>query len=217
VTILWSAGGAARSAMCALGTIYEVKVRAWFSRSVVSFGLTVAFLLCWSLCLLLIPISNTVARVAVGYFGWDHGVLIVWGLVDWTLAGSLVFASILCLNRFGPDVPLRLQALVPGSLVTLGLWITMTFGLSKWMEYSWANYNTTYGALSVVIVLLLWCYLLSIGLLLGAEINTAILRLRSGGLEAAGKGDLHEAIRDAVEKQIEAIPILEESVRKRSL
>ncbi len=215
VTILWSAGGATRSAMRALAAIYEVRARSWFARSLISFALTLGFLLVWSLCFALIPLSNAAAQLVVAYMGLDQGVLLLWSISNWSLATLLVFGSILIFNRFGPDVPMRIQALIPGSLLTLGLWVGMSYGLVRWLEYSWANYNTTYGALAVVIVLLLWCYLLSIGLLLGAELNTLIMRVRFGGPAAGSGGNLRESIRGAVESQIEAIPILEERARKR--
>ena len=214
--ILWSAGGATRSFMRALSSIYQVRARSLVARSAVSLGLTIGFLFVWAMTVALIPVSNTMAHLVVEYFGLDQGVLIAWSGANWIVGGAVVFGSVLFLNRFGPDVPLRIYALIPGSLLAIGLCLASSYGLGKWMEHSWSTYNSTYGALAVVIVLLIWCYLMAIGILMGAEVNTAILRLRRSGLEHAGDSDLEEATRVAVEDQIEAIPFLEESARKRS-
>jgi membrane protein len=207
LTILWSASGATRAAMRAMSAIYEVRARPWILRNLLSLLLTVGFLATWTLSLALLPLSNTLAGLVVGYFGLDQGVRIAWSGANWGLGGFVLFLSVVVLNRLAPDVPLRLRALIPGSLLTVSLWGLLSLALGEWMERSYSSYNTTYGTLAAVIVLLLWCYLMSIGLLLGAELNTAILRLRRRGLEAAGARDLTRATQEAVEEEIEPNPI----------
>jgi membrane protein len=205
--ILWSSSGATRSAMRALGAIYEVRRRSWFVRNAIGLGLTVGFLLTWTLLIAVLPISNALAIGVVRYLGLDAGVLIGWSTVNWCVGGGLLFLSVLTLSRFGPDASLRLRALVPGTLLTLCLWIALTYALGQWMERSWSKYNATYGALAGVIVLLLWCYTLSLGLLLGAELNTAILRWRRRAWDAGPEDDVSRATRAAVEGEVVEDPL----------
>jgi len=49
----------------------------------------------------------------------------------------------------------------------------MSIGLRLYVEY-FGNYNATYGSIGGVILLLLWLYLTSAVLLIGAEINSEI-------------------------------------------
>lgn len=201
LTILWSASGVTRAAMRAMSAIYEVKHRSLLGRNALSLLLTVGFLATWTLALALLPVSNTLGRVVVNYFGFDQGVHLLWSSANWAIGALILLVSVLSLNRFGPDVELRVRALLPGSLLSVALWVLLTQALGRWLENSWGNYNATYGALASIIVLLLWCYLMAIGLLLGAELNTAILRFRQRGL-AGDEGDLHEATREAVEAEL---------------
>ncbi len=209
LVILWSSSGATRAAMRALGTIYEVRRRSWFVRNALALGLTVGLLLMWTLIIAILPVSNALAAGLVNYLGLDAGVMIGWSAFNWCIGGLLLFATVLSLNRLGPDVSLRLRAVLPGSLLTLVLWITLSWGLGAWMERSWHKYNATYGTLAGVIVLLLWSYMISLGLLLGAELNTAILRWKARAWNAGLEFDLEAATRAAVER--EAVEDLVES------
>jgi membrane protein len=59
-----------------------------------------------------------------------------------------------------------------GSLATL-LWL-LGSGLFSWYVESFAAYNRTYGVLGAVIVLLVWLFLSSFVVLLGAELNSVL-------------------------------------------
>ncbi|MFT7667543.1 MAG: YihY family inner membrane protein [Planctomycetota bacterium] len=201
LTILWSASGATRATMRALSTVYEVKHRSIIGRNFLSLVLTVGFIVTWTVTLALLPVSNTFANVVVDYFGWDQGVKIAWSVFNWSIGAGVLLGSVFFMNRFGPDVQLRLRALLPGSLLSVLLWVILSAALGKWMEQSWLEYNATYGTLAAIIAVLLWCYLMSIGLLLGAEFNTAVLRVRTYGIEGSGM-ELEEATRAAVESEI---------------
>jgi membrane protein len=49
----------------------------------------------------------------------------------------------------------------------------MSFGLRLYVRY-FGNYNATYGSIGGVILLMLWLYLTSVVLLLGAEVDAEI-------------------------------------------
>jgi len=208
ITIIWSASGATRSAMRSLSRIYEARPRSWFLRNSLSLLLTFGFLLVWIVSLALLPLSEALSQFVVDYFGLDQGVRLLWSKLNAATGAAVLFMAVLFFHRAGPDVPLRFRALVPGSLLTVGLWVGLSYALGRWMERSWGNYSATYGTLAVVIVLLLWCYLICIGLLLGGELNTAVLRLRRLGLARAGGLEVRRATRLALVGEIEPLPVV---------
>ena len=62
---------------------------------------------------------------------------------------------------------------MPGAVLATLLWFpaTMFFG---WYVTNYANYTVVYGSLSAAIALLVWLYILSIFVLLGAEFNAQV-------------------------------------------
>ena len=61
----------------------------------------------------------------------------------------------------------------PGALFTTGWWISMTAGLPLVLS-SLGGYDLTYGSLAGVVVMLLFFYLIGLGLVFGAHLNAAL-------------------------------------------
>lgn len=55
----------------------------------------------------------------------------------------------------------------------MGLWIVASAGFRIYLHFS-NTYDATYGSLGAVIILMLWFYITSLSLLMGAEINAEI-------------------------------------------
>jgi membrane protein len=103
---------------------------------------------------------------------------------DWlVLAGTLLTYVILllvgalgaaALYRFGPcRAHARWRWLTPGSVLASLLWLLFTFLFGVYVA-NFAHYNTTYGSLGAVVVLLTWLYWSAYVLLLGAELNAEL-------------------------------------------
>ena len=93
-------------------------------------------------------------------------------IVRWALLVVIVVSGLGAVYRLAPcrDSP-RLRWVSLGSLVATLLWIAGSVGFSLYVN-NFGSYNKTYGALAGVVVLLLWLYLTSYIVLLGAEINS---------------------------------------------
>ncbi|MBV1900075.1 MAG: YihY/virulence factor BrkB family protein [Kordiimonadaceae bacterium] len=64
--------------------------------------------------------------------------------------------------------PVRL----PGTFFAMAMLFATAKGLSLYLKYA-DNYDVTYGSLAGVVILQLFCFLISIGFVLGAELNAA--------------------------------------------
>jgi membrane protein len=60
-----------------------------------------------------------------------------------------------------------------GAIVATALWIGASLLLSLYVS-NFGNYDATYGALAGVVVLMLWMYISSLAILVGAEINSEL-------------------------------------------
>ena len=68
----------------------------------------------------------------------------------------------------------RVRTVLPGVVLAMVVWLVVSIGFSVYVE-NFANYSVIYGTLGAVIVLLVWLYLTSFVLILGAEFNAALL------------------------------------------
>lgn len=92
-------------------------------------------------------------------------------VVRWVLLVGLVVVGLAVAYRVAPDrdAP-RFRWVTPGSLVATVMWVVGSVAFSIYVD-NFGSYNKTYGALAGVVVFLLWMYLTSYIVLLGAEIN----------------------------------------------
>ena len=69
------------------------------------------------------------------------------------------------------------RRVVPGAVVAVALWIVVSWGFSLYLQ-TLASYTVYYGGLAAVAVLLVWLWLMSLAILVGAELNSQFEGLR---------------------------------------
>ena len=75
----------------------------------------------------------------------------------------------------------------PGALFTAAWWVSMT-ALLPWVLSHLGGYDLTYGSLAGVVVMLLFFYLIGLGLVFGAHLNAALAEPPEPALERAIDG-----------------------------
>lgn len=94
--------------------------------------------------------------------------------VRWLALAGGMFGGTALLYRFAPPrSPASWMDVLPGSLLATVLWLAVSFGFSVYVS-SFASYNETYGFLGAAVVLLLWFFLTSFAVILGAELNEVL-------------------------------------------
>lgn len=103
---------------------------------------------------------------------------------SWTVAALPMVASFLLiltalgmLFRFGPTGGNRDGWLTPGSALAALAWSAVSLGFTYYLS-NFGAYNRIYGSIGAVIALLMWLYLSSYVVLIGAIVNIEIQRLR---------------------------------------
>ena len=100
-------------------------------------------------------------------------VLLLWGLIRWIIA---ILTSIAVIQLIYHNAVPRTQpwhTVLPGAVLATALWLLSTAGFGWYLQH-YANYSIIYGSLGVAIVLLVWMYLISLVVLIGAEFNAMI-------------------------------------------
>ncbi|MGH3785900.1 MAG: YihY/virulence factor BrkB family protein [Pseudonocardiaceae bacterium] len=165
---LWSASSGTSSLITAVNAVYEEKeTRGFVKLRGVALLLTLGTVVFLVITLALIAVVPVILNVVpLGPLGSLLAQVLRWGLLL-----ALIVVGLGVLYRIAPDRnPPRFRWVSVGSLVAAALWLLGSAGFSLYVNF-FGNYNKTYGALTGVIVLLLWLFLTSYVVLLGAEIN----------------------------------------------
>ena len=92
-------------------------------------------------------------------------------------AASAGFFALVFLYALAQDGRRPWRELWPGTAVSLLAWMGLSWLYALYVE-NFADYSLLYGSIGAVIVLLVWLYLSSIVLIMGAEVNGVLIALR---------------------------------------
>ena len=81
--------------------------------------------------------------------------------------------------RFAPRRRSSFRRELPGAVVATVWWLVSSTGFSLYLGLAATGMNTVFGVLGGVLSLLFWLYLLAMGLLVGAVVNSLIARRRA--------------------------------------
>lgn len=107
--------------------------------------------------------------------------LALWKHLRFLLIGLLMFAALGTLYAASLDKRQPIKTILPGITVALLSWMAVSIGFSFYVD-NFASYSVIYGTLGAVIVLLMWLYITAAILIMGAEVNAALLTIRAGQL-----------------------------------
>lgn len=176
---LWTASGYVRALARSMNRIYEVQEgRPAWKLYPVMIGVTLSLMVLVAGMILLLLVSGPVARRLGELFGLGETALLISDGARIPVL-LLLFAFIVTLLYYAtPNVRQpTFRWLSIGSLFAIAVTALATTGFSFYVS-NFNDYDATYGAISGVIVLLLWMWIVNIVLLAGAELNAEIERAR---------------------------------------
>ena len=96
--------------------------------------------------------------------------------VFWSAATGGAVAALALIYRYAPNrPPPAWRWIFPGALAATLLWLTATLAFS-WYLGSFGRTSRTYGSVGAIVVLQLWLFLSGYVMLLGAKLNTELMR-----------------------------------------
>lgn len=176
---LWSASGYVKAFSRAMNTVVGVpEGRGFFVFNLVMYLLTALILVLGALVLLVFVISGPIAQAVGGLLGMGGVALMVWNVVRWFVLAFSVLLLVALLYHATPNVKgLRFRWLSVGALVAILVSILATLGFLFYIS-QFGTYNATYGALTGVIIVMLWVFIMNATLLFGAQLDSEIERMR---------------------------------------
>jgi membrane protein len=173
---LWSSSAAMVAIIDALNRAFDVtEWRPWWKRRLVAIGLTVALALFIVLSLVLVLVGPSLALRIADSWGFGPPVALLWSFLRWPVMIACVVLGVDLVYHFAPNHSTQWVWLTPGSVVATALWIASSFTF-KFYVANLSDYAATYGAIGGAIVTMLWFYVSSVAILVGAELNGVIDR-----------------------------------------
>ncbi|MGB7843375.1 MAG: YihY/virulence factor BrkB family protein [Salinimicrobium sp.] len=168
---IWSANKGTKSLFTGVDIAYDTSNnRGFFKQN----GLTLLFTL-GAIVLILISMALIVAFPAlVNQLGLPDNIETFIGWGRWVLLAFIVIWFLGLVYKYAPCKPEpHRRWIFPGSILATVLWLIASWGFSYYVS-NFGSYGEMYGSISAVVVMLLWLFLTSFIILLGAELNSEI-------------------------------------------
>jgi membrane protein len=169
---LWSANAGVKAIFDALNIVYdEDEKRGIVALNLISLTFTVGAIVSLLLALGAVVVLPLVLAFA-GFKAESYAGALP--LLRWPALFVLMIVGLAILYRFGPS---RRRAkwrwVSVGSVFAALAWIAVSLAFS-WYLSKFADYNATYGSLGAVIGLMMWMWISTLVILIGAELNSEI-------------------------------------------
>jgi len=174
---IWTASGASAAMIEALNVAYEVKEgRPFWHTRLLAIGLTFILAALGAIVLAAMILGPELGARLAHRVGLDPLFLETWSYFRWILAICTSILAVEVIYHLAPNVEQRkFLRTLPGAVVAVISWVAASFGLGFYLGH-FGQLSKSYGTLGAVAALLLWFYVSSAAILIGAEVNAALLK-----------------------------------------
>ena len=173
---LWTASGVMISWMEGFRRCYELpKVWGLLKERLIAFSLVILAGIPLTFATMLVAFGSRIETRILFHLGREFGpyILLMWMAMRWLIAGLTSIAVIALIYHNAVPRTQPWHSVLPGATLATGMWFIATTGFS-WYLHGYADYSIIYGSLGVGIALLVWMYMISLIVLIGAEFNAML-------------------------------------------
>lgn len=186
ILTLWSASSGMNNLLSAMDIAFDVDNKRNF---IVKRLISLLFTLVLVLMIFITLASQVFGEVIVSYLS---STALSSGVVEgtWSLVRNLIPFVVMVLGfsllyRYGPGFPkeeiLSFKEALIGGVVAAAGWTLISQGFAFYVS-NFANYSNTYGSIGGLIILLVWLYISSLVIMLGAEATASYISVFKGGV-----------------------------------
>ncbi|HMD17182.1 MAG TPA: YihY/virulence factor BrkB family protein [Terriglobales bacterium] len=173
---VWSASGVIISWMDGFRRAYQLpKTWGLVQERVIAISLVLMAGIPMTFSTILVAFGSRIETRILFHIGHEFGplILLLWGAIRWLIA---IMTSIAVIQLIYHNAVPRTQpwhSVLPGAVLATAMWLIST-ALFGWYLQHYVDYSVIYGSLGVGIALLLWMYIISLVVLIGAEFNAML-------------------------------------------
>ena len=173
---LWTASGVMISWMEGFRRCYELpKTWGLVRERLIAFLLVVFALVPMTFATLLVAVGSKFETRLLPYIDPDFSayVLLLWGGIRWGIATLTSISVIALIYHHALPRTQPWHSVIPGAILATITWFGVTVAFRGYLQH-FGDFSTIYGSLGVAMALLVWMYLISLVVLVGAEFNALL-------------------------------------------
>jgi membrane protein len=173
---LWTASGVMISWMEGFRRCYELpKTWGLVKERLVAFLLVIFALIPMAFATTLVAVGSKFETRLLPYLDPDFSayVLLMWGGIRWVIATLTSISVIALIYHHAVPRTQPWHSVIPGSILATVLWFSVTVGFRAYLQH-FGDFGTIYGSLAAGMALLVWMYMISLVVLVGAEFNALL-------------------------------------------
>jgi membrane protein len=173
---LWTASGVMVSWMEGFRRCYELpKTWGLVKERLIAFLLVVFALIPMTFATLLVAVGSKFETRLLPFLDPDFSfyILLLWGAMRWLIATLTSIAVIALIYHHAVPRTQPWPSVMPGAVLATVLWFSVTVGFRAYLQH-FGDFATIYGSLGAGMALLVWMYMISLVVLVGAEFNALL-------------------------------------------
>jgi membrane protein len=173
---LWTASGIIVSWMEAFRRAYDLpKVWGLLKERLIAFSLVILAGIPMTFSTVLVAFGSRIETRILFYTDREFGpyILLLWTATRWLIAILTSTAVIALIYHNAVPRTQPWHSVLPGATLATAAWFAATAAFG-WYLQRYANYSLIYGSLGAGIALLVWMYIISLIILVGAEFNAML-------------------------------------------
>lgn len=99
----------------------------------------------------------------------------IWNIGRFAFISFVIFITFLMMYKYTPNRRVKWKETIPGAVFATIGWIIASMGFAYYVD-NYSHYSAFYGGIGGMAILLIWLYLSAIVILVGGEINGALIK-----------------------------------------
>jgi membrane protein len=173
---LWTGSGVMISWMEGFRNAYQLpKIWGLIKERMIAFSLVILAGIPLTFATVLVAFGSRIETRILFGLGREFGpvILLMWMAMRWLIATLTSIAVIALIYHNAVPRTQPWHSVLPGATMATVLWFVAT-ALFGWYLQNYADYSLIYGSLGAAIALLVWMYMISLVILVGAEFNAML-------------------------------------------
>jgi membrane protein len=155
-------------------TYHSMEGRSWLAQRLISLLMVIIIFTLTITSVLLIMFGEIISNYLIETDLIKDSVwLLMFDLSRWLIIVALFFFAISFLYYLAPTAKSRYRFISPGSTLATVLCVIISLAFSFYINH-FNSYNTLYGSIGTILIILMWLYFNAFGLLIGFELNVSI-------------------------------------------